>query len=288
MTQRPGRQRAWTEQRATDNMPTPSECMSEHPLPSSPQPDLALYRLPGLPLIQPGDRLAPLIVAAVERAGLEIRQGDVLAVAQKIVSRAEGCFVDLADIEPSAEAQRLATITGKDARAVELVLRESRNVIRAAPGVLIVEHRLGIVLANAGIDRSNVAGREDLVLLLPEDPDRSARQLRDELTQRVQRRLGVIITDSVGRPWRLGTTGLAIGCAGVPAVQDLRGRPDLYGRPMQVAEIAPADSLATAAALLSGEGEEGTPVVLIRGYPGIDSEQSAQAVLRPAAEDLFR
>jgi len=258
------------------------------PLPSSPQPDLALYRLPGLPLIQPGDELAPLLVAAAERAGLEFRDGDVLAVAQKIVSRSEGRFVDLADIEPSDEARRLAGITGKDARAVELVLRESRSVIRAAPGVLIVEHRLGIVLANAGIDRSNVAGREDLVLLLPEDPDRSAAQLRDELQQRVETRLGVIVIDSVGRPWRLGTTGLAIGCAGVPALLDLRGRPDLYGRPMQVAEIAPADSLAGAAALLCGEGEEGTPAVLIRGYPGGDNEQSARDVLRPAAEDLFR
>lgn len=250
--------------------------------------DLSLYRLPGLPLVETGDDLAAMIAAAVARAGLTLRPGDILVVAQKIVSKAEGRIVALATVEPSAEARQLAAETDKDPRAVELILRESTAVIRKRPGVLIVEHRLGIILANAGIDRSNVAGDEDIVLLLPEDPDASARQLRAGLEALTGVAPGVIISDSVGRPWRLGTTGIAIGCAAVPVLVDLRGTLDLFGRPMQVAETAPADALATAAGLLLGEGAEATPAVLIRGLSPSTSGQPAAAVLRPVTEDLFR
>ncbi len=250
--------------------------------------DLSLYRLPGLPLVATGDDLAAIIAAGVDDAGLQMLPGDIVVLAQKIVSKAEGRIVDLGTVKPSAEARQLAAETDKDPRAVELILRESTAVIRKRPGVLIVEHRLGIILANAGIDRSNVAGDEDIVLLLPEDPDASARKLRAGLEALTGVAPGVIISDSVGRPWRLGTTGVAIGCAAVPVIEDLRGTEDLFGRPMQVAETAPADALATAAGLLIGEGAEATPAVLIRGLSPSTSRQPAAAVLRPVDEDLFR
>ena len=171
---------------------------------------------------------------------------------------------------------------------MELILRESRRVVRHRPGVLIVEHRSGIVLANAGIDRSNVAGAEDTVLLLPEDPDASAMSLKKALEDRFGVRLGVVITDSVGRPWRMGTTGIAIGCAGVAALEDLRGNPDLFGRTLEVSEVATADAVAAAAGLLMGEGLEGSPAVLVRGLAAGESSQTARDVLRPIDEDLFR
>jgi coenzyme F420-0:L-glutamate ligase/coenzyme F420-1:gamma-L-glutamate ligase len=251
------------------------------------EPDLALYRLDGIPLIEPGDDLAAVILAALEQTGLRLQPGDVLAVAQKIVSKAEDRRVRLAGIQVSARARALAEETGKDPRMVELILRESRRVVRQRPGLIIVEHRLGMVLANAGIDRSNVAGDEDTVLLLPADPDASAHRLREAIHARCGIVPGVLIADSIGRPWRLGTSGVAIGAAGICVLQDLRGSPDLFAREMQVAEIAPADSLAAAAVLLMGEGAEGTPVVLVRGVPPAP-DQPAAAVLRASHEDLFQ
>ncbi len=250
-------------------------------------PDLAFFRLGGLPLFVAGDDLAGIILASLADAGLTLQQGDALAVAQKIVSKVEGQTVDLGTVEASAEARRLATETDKDPRMVELILRESTSVVRSRPGVIIVRHRLGVILANAGIDRSNVAGSEDQVLLLPKDPDGSARSLRNAVAERSGIAPGVLVVDSIGRPWRLGTTGLAIGAAGVAVIEDLRGTEDLYARPMQVAEVAPADSVAAAAVLLMGEGAEGTPVVLIRGLPAPAADQPAAAVLRPTHEDLF-
>jgi coenzyme F420-0:L-glutamate ligase/coenzyme F420-1:gamma-L-glutamate ligase len=251
-------------------------------------PDLALFRLPGIPLIKAGDDLAACLTEALARAGLRLEPGDVLAVAQKIVSKAEGRLVYLADVTPSPQAEELAARTAKDPRVVQLILDESLRVVRTRPGAIIVEHRLGIVLANAGIDRSNLADSEAAALLLPRDPDASARSLRAELAQRAGLAPGVLITDSVGRPWRLGTLGIAIGCAGVSGLTDLRGTEDLFGRLMETSEISPADSLAAAATLMMGEGAEGTPAVLVRGWPDTGIDQPAAAILRPGNEDLFR
>jgi coenzyme F420-0:L-glutamate ligase/coenzyme F420-1:gamma-L-glutamate ligase len=213
----------------------------------------------------------------------------VVALAQKVVSKAEGRIVPLASVKPSAAAEDLARRAHKDPRVMELILRESRHIVRVAPGVVIAEHNTGVTLANAGIDRSNLPGSDDAALLLPEDPDASAAQLRDRLEAAFGSRPGVIVTDSIGRPWRLGTVGTAIGCAGVLALHDLRGQRDLFGRELQVSEVAVADSLAAAAVLVMGEAAEGTPLVLIRG--GADPEdtgQTARNALRPPNEDLFR
>ena len=253
-----------------------------------PAPDLALYRIAGIPLITPGDDLARILSGCLQHMALALQPGDILAVAQKIVSKAEGRIVNLATVKPSDAAIELATETGKDPRVVELILNESRRIVRKSPGILITEHRLGHVMANAGIDRSNVAGDEDTVLLLPEDPDRSAQTLRQRLRELAGIAPGVIVTDSFGRPWRMGTTGVAIGCAGVAVLEDLRGHRDLFERELQVAETATADALAAAAGILMGEGADRCPAVLIRGLPPAATDQPASAVLRPPAEDLFR
>ncbi|MDQ0510101.1 coenzyme F420-0:L-glutamate ligase [Ancylobacter amanitiformis] len=249
-------------------------------------PRIELLALDGLPLVQPGDDLAGLIAAALDRAGLVLRVGDVLVVAQKIVSKAEGRRVALADVTPSVPALALAQQVGKDARLVELILRESRRVVRKAPGVLIVEHRLGLVMANAGIDQSNV--EDGFALLLPEDPDASAERLRARLAPSAGMRLGIVINDSFGRPWRRGTVGTAIGAAGLPALVDRRGEADLFGRPLQVTMIALADEIAASASLLMGPAAEGLPVVLLRGVPWSAPASPVRALLRPANEDLFR
>lgn len=250
---------------------------------------LEMVALPGLPLIRPGDDLAGLLAAAIEAAG-GVVSGDVLVLAQKIVSKAEGRYVDLATVVPSPEAERLAVETDKDARLVEVILRESRRVVRHSPHVLIVEHRCGFVMANAGIDRSNVdpvAGR-DPVLLLPEDADASAARLSQALSVRLGAPLAVIVSDSFGRPWRQGTVGVALGAAGLPALQDLRGEPDLYGRPLRVTETGFADEIAAAASLLMGQGAEGQPAVLVRGLAFDGTPRPAADLIRDAGEDLFR
>lgn len=249
---------------------------------------LSFTPLPGLPAVGPDDDLAVLIISALEEAGLQLQDGDVLAVTQKIVSKAEGRQRALAEVEARAAALALARETGKDPRLAELILAESREILRKRGELIISEHRLGMVLANAGIDRSNVDGGEDEVLLLPVDPDASARQLRSAIEAVSRRRLGVIITDSVGRAWRRGTVGLAIGTAGVTPLEDLRGEPDINGRPLQVSEVAPADSLAAAAVLVMGEAAEATPVVIIRGAGGGGDNPPASMVLRSRNEDLFR
>jgi coenzyme F420-0:L-glutamate ligase/coenzyme F420-1:gamma-L-glutamate ligase len=251
-------------------------------------PALTFAPVPGIPEIEPGDNLGAVLAECIETAGLDVVDGDIVAIAQKIVSKAEGQFVDLGDIVPSAAALELEYSKTKDPRLAELILRESRRVVRDTPMVLIVEHRSGIVLANAGIDRSNVRGDDDTALLLPEDADASAAALKQQLDQHFGASLGVLITDSVGRPWRMGTTGLAIGCAGIDAMHDMRGDRDRFGRVLQVAEIAVADSLAGAANLVMGEGDEGVPAALIRGVDAGGSKQSARDILRPAREDLFK
>jgi len=251
----------------------------------------SIFALEGMPGIKPGMSLSAEILDAARGNGVAWQDGDILVLAQKIVSKAEGRIAHLGDVSPSAEAEALALTTGKDARLVELVLRESNEVLRARTNVLIVEHRLGHVMANAGIDRSNVDAApddEDIALLLPEDPDRSAARLRTEIEHATGRQIGVIISDSFGRPWRIGTVGVAIGVAGPPAVLDRRGDPDLFGRKLQITEIGFADAVAAAAVLVMGEGDEGCPVAIVRGLAWSDSGQGSRDALRPRSQDLFR
>jgi coenzyme F420-0:L-glutamate ligase/coenzyme F420-1:gamma-L-glutamate ligase len=251
---------------------------------------LSLVALGGIPLVRPGDDLAALILSALEATGERLIDGDVLVLAQKIVSKAEGRIVDLATVTPSAEARRLADVVDKDPRLVELILAESTEVVRYRKGVLIVAHRCGAVLANAGIDRSNVgqtAGAER-VLLLPADPDRSCAALRDSLRQRTGAEVGIVINDSLGRAWRNGTVGAALGAAGIAALLDLNGRPDLFDRPLQATQVGLADELAAAASLLMGQADEGRPVVLVRGLKGVAGDGSAGDLVRPREQDLFR
>ncbi len=252
--------------------------------------ELRLLALPGMPEIEAGAALSELIAAALARAGWTLEPGDILVLAQKIVSKAEGRVVRLADITPTERAQTLAQAAHKDPRIVELILRESRKVLRVKPGIIIVEHRLGFIMANAGIDQSNVPDAEAAVLLLPEDADASARKLRAALLAKTRIAAGVLIIDSFGRAWRNGVTGTAIGVAGLPALVDLRGNRDREGRALKVTQVAAADELAAAASLLMGQADEGTPVVLVRGFPYANAplESAAQALLRPEAEDLFR
>ena len=251
---------------------------------------LEVIALKGLPLIGAGDDLAELIASALERNGVAPRAKDVLVVAQKIVSKAEARIVDLATVKPSAKALTLAAEVDKDPRLVEVILSELVRVVRARPGVLIVEHRLGFVMANAGVDQSNVAPGDGAahVLLLPENPDASAEALRRGLKARTGVDLAVVINDSFGRPWRQGTVGVAIGAAGLPALVDLRGRPDLFGRKLEVSVIGFADEIAAAASLLMGQAGEALPAVLIRGLSWSAPEATAASLVRPANEDLFR
>ncbi len=251
---------------------------------------LQLIAVPGIPLVQAGDDLSGFVADGLAAAGVELRDHDVVVIAQKIVSKSEGRFVNLASIVPSVRAEELALVVRKDPRLVEVILSESRRVVRAVKDVLIVEHRLGLVMANAGVDQSNVAdphGRP-LALLLPQDPDASAARVRDELRSRLGCNVGVVINDSFGRPWRVGTVGVAIGCAGLPAVLDLRGVPDLFGRTLQTTVLGYADEIAAAASLLMGQADESRPVVVVRGLRRDEEHQSARALLRPVKEDLFQ
>jgi coenzyme F420-0:L-glutamate ligase/coenzyme F420-1:gamma-L-glutamate ligase len=243
----------------------------------------------GLPEIQSGDGLGPMLAdrLAVGEPGLQA--GDVLVVTQKIVSKAEGRFVDLARIIPSLAAEKLAQETNKDPQLVELVLRESSNVVRKARNILITRHHQGHVMANAGIDASNIgAGNGGYVLLLPEDPDASAARIADACADRLGFRPGVVISDSFGRPWRMGTVNVAIGVAAMPAILDQRGDPDRDGRIMQVTQIALADAVAAAAGLAMGEGAEGIPAAIVRGLSFAGAPQTSRAIVRPVEEDLFR
>jgi coenzyme F420-0:L-glutamate ligase/coenzyme F420-1:gamma-L-glutamate ligase len=253
---------------------------------------LVVTPLSGIPLIRPGDDLADILLAALDAAGLTLADGDILVLAQKIVSKAEGRLVNLQTVVPSRAAQELAIRTEKDARLCELILRESREILRIRPGTIIVEHRLGFVCANAGIDHSNVRGEngapEDWVLLLPEDPDRSAAALRRRLEDASGKRLGVMIIDSHGRAWRLGITGTCIGLSGLPALVDKRGDPDLFGFRLRITQIAAADELAAAASLMMGQADEGIPAVHARGFPYPLRESALCELIRPKENDLFR
>ena len=255
-------------------------------------PTLTLTSLQHIPLIRQGDNLADIIVRALQENSILLEENDILVIAQKIVSKAEGRAVNLARVTPSSRAIELGERTEKDARLVELILQESNEVIRTRLGTIIVEHRLGFVCANAGIDHSNVAGAgnaaEEWVLLLPAAPDHSAQTIRQQTQSQTGRQVGVLIIDSHGRAWRNGTVGIAIGVAGLPGLQDLRGEPDLFGFTLRITQVGVADELAAAASLVMGQASEGTPVVHVRGFPYPAREGSLQELLRPKEQDLFR
>jgi coenzyme F420-0:L-glutamate ligase/coenzyme F420-1:gamma-L-glutamate ligase len=263
---------------------------------------LTLTPLSNIPLIRQGDDLADIIVRASHTDAIQIQDGDILVIAQKIVSKAEGRMVNLTTVKPSKGALELAERAAKDPRLVELILRESNEVLRTRPGAIIVEHRLGFVCANAGIDHSNVLplrppegsetfGRlkpEDWVLLLPEYPDRSAKRIRTNVEAATQAHIGVLIIDSHGRAWREGTVGITIGVSGLPGLLDLRGQPDLFGFHLQITQVGVADELAAAASLMMGQAAEGTPVIHVRGFPYPLREGKLEELLRPKEQDLFR
>ncbi len=252
---------------------------------------LTLTPLPGIPLIKPGDDLAGLILRALELSNLQLSTGDILVLAQKIISKAEGQLVDLVSVSPSPAALELAAKSGKDPRLAELILRESNTVLRTRPGSVIVEHRLGFVCANAGIDQSNVTMQDtpgEWVLLLPKDPDKSAAKIRAKLEEASGKQIGVMIIDSHGRAWRIGTVGTVIGLSGLPGIVDLRGKPDLSGYTLQITVVGAADELAAAASLVMGQAAEGTPVVHARGFPYPLREGSLKELLRPKEQDMFR
>lgn len=262
-------------------------------MPGSP---LHLTPLHGIPLVRPGDDLVEMILQALSQAKIRLEDGDILVLAQKIVSKSEGRLVNLSEVFPSQPALELAEQTGKDPRLVELILRESRQVLRTKPGVIIVEHRLGFICASAGIDHSNVKGiiekpgdqPEEWVLLLPQDPDASAQRIRSGLEAASGARIGVLIIDSHGRAWRMGTVGVAVGLSGLPGLMDMRGWPDLFDFRLQITQVGVADELAAAASLVMGQAAEGTPVVHARGFPYPLREASFSELLRPPEQDLFR
>jgi coenzyme F420-0:L-glutamate ligase/coenzyme F420-1:gamma-L-glutamate ligase len=248
---------------------------------------LSVTPLSGIGEIRPGDDLAQVLCASIRQIGSQLTASDVLVVAQKAVSKAENRYVDLNSVQVSQEAARLAAVTRKDPRLVELVLCESTEVLRAKPDVLIVRHKLGYVMANAGIDRSNVGGN-DRVLLLPANPDESALLLRSRLATRLGVELGIVISDSFGRPWRKGVTNVALGSAGLPSLIDRRGETDRNGRKLEVTEVAFADLIASAAGLVMGEGSEGVPAALLSGLSWSAAANPARSLVRPLQEDLFR
>ncbi len=247
-----------------------------------------MQAVPGLPLIRPGDDLAALITHHLQQAQMSLQDGDVLVVSSKIVSKAEGRFVDLNSVTPSPQAQEIAQLARKDARVVELALHDTERISKIAPFVFIVRHKLGFTSANAGIDQSNVSEEnQHEVLLLPQNPDQSARELRAALEKTHGVRLGVIICDTHGRPFRPGNVNVAIGIAGVPAMIDQRGQPDLFGRTLQATLTPLADELAAAAGLITGQADEGQPVVLIRGVAWQPTDSSAIELTRPPEQDLY-
>ena len=251
---------------------------------------LSLFALPGIPLVEPGDDIAALIAEGIAHANEALRDGDVVVIAQKVVSKSENRFFVLDEVTPSEKALGLARETDKDARLVELILSESDRILRYRQGVLIVVHRLGFVLANAGIDRSNVGPEKEgeRVLLLPEDPNASCERIRQGLHDLGGATVAVVMNDSLGRAWRNGTTGVALGSSGLPALMDIRGREDLFGRPLEVTQIGLADEIASAASLLQGQADEGTPFVVVRGMTFSGSPTDAGALIRDSQEDLFR
>ncbi len=260
---------------------------------------LVLTSLENIPLIRRDDNLADIVLKSLQDTGLELQDNDILVFAQKIISKAEGRNVNLAAVSPSARAVELAQQTEKDPRIVELMLQESNEILRTRVGTIIVEHKLGFICANAGIDHSNVApplpegegqgaGAEEWVLLLPEDPDRSCKLIRKEIESKTGKHIGVVIIDSHGRAWRNGTVGVAIGMSGVPGIVDKRGDKDLFGYTLRITIIGAADELAAAASLVMGQASEGRPIVHVRGFPYPLQEGSIKELIRPKEQDMFR
>ncbi len=249
---------------------------------------LTLTALTGIPFIKPNDNLAEIILSALTKNNISLQDEDVLVLAQKIISKAENRRVNLNSITPSQPAFDLAETTGKDPRLAQLILNESRQVLRARMGTAIVEHNLGFVCANAGIDHSNVEGGDDWVLLLPLNPDRSAQEIRLAIQEATQKKIAVLIIDSHGRAWRIGTVGVAIGLSGLPGLVDLRGEQDLFQYTLKITIVGAADELAAAASLVMGQAAEGTPIVHVRGFPYPQREGNLQEILRPAEQDMFR
>ncbi len=251
-------------------------------------PKLVAFAIPGIPLIQAGDDIIEIIIAKAQAAALELRPGDTLVISSKIVSKSQGCLVALDRVEPSPDAVALAAETGKDPRLVELILGQSKRVSRKRHGVLVTEHHLGLVSANAGVDQSNIEGGDDKALLLPIDPDGAAQNFRADIKRRLGFAVAIIISDTHGRPFRVGNVGVAIGVAGLPAVKDLRGQRDLYGRAFEVTQVAYADLVASAAHLLCGEADEGLPAVILRGLDLSAPHGRAADLNRAAEHDLYR
>jgi coenzyme F420-0:L-glutamate ligase/coenzyme F420-1:gamma-L-glutamate ligase len=253
---------------------------------------LVLTALRNIPMVHTGDDLVEFITYGISQASITLQDGDILVLAQKIVSKAEGRWVNLMDVQPTERALALGEKIEKDPRLVELILRESNQVLRTRVGTIIVEHRLGFICANAGIDHSNVAGEgnseQEWVLLLPEDPDGSARNIREKLVAISGARLGVMIIDSHGRAWRQGVVGIAIGLAGLPGLVDMRGKSDLFGYNLRITTIGAADELAAGTSLLMGQADEATPIVHVRGFPYPLREGNLKELLRPKDQDLFR
>lgn len=249
---------------------------------------LMIHPIGNFPIVQSGDDLALPIINALLATNLSLEDGDVVVVAQKIVSLSENRLVRLDDVHVSPAAEGLAAETDKDPRLVELILRESSAVIRKKPGVIIVRHRLGLIGANAGVDQSNIDHSDgECALLLPQDPDRSAKLLGKELMKATGKKLGIVISDSMNRPWRLGSIGAAIGCAGITVLDDRCGQPDLFGRELQATVTNQADAIAAAAVLVMGECSERIPVVIVRGLTASGSEQTARDCIRPVTDDMF-
>jgi coenzyme F420-0:L-glutamate ligase/coenzyme F420-1:gamma-L-glutamate ligase len=251
---------------------------------------LVLTPITGLPDILPGDSLGQCLLTGLENAGIALADGDILVLAQKIVSKAENRFRKLSEVSPSAEAEEIARITEKDPRFIQLVLEESSEVLRMRPGTIITEHKNGFVCANAGIDHSNVSrdGSEDVYLLLPENADFSAQRIRDYIKSVAGVNAGIVIIDSHGRAWRNGTVGVCIGLAGIPGLVDLRGEKDMYGYTLRVTMVAAADELAGAASLVMGEAAERVPAVHVRGFPFPLREGEQSELHRPKELDMFR
>jgi coenzyme F420-0:L-glutamate ligase/coenzyme F420-1:gamma-L-glutamate ligase len=249
-----------------------------------------LTAIPGIPEVRKGARISTLLLEGLEKAGINLLDGDIIAIAHKVVSKAEGRLVNLDDVTPGSRAREIATITGKDPRLVHLILSESTGISRLGKGALIVRHRLGFTSANAGIDRSNVPqnGAGEWVILLPIDPDSSAAQIGRDIRDTSGIRVGILIVDSHGRPFRLGTVGVAIGVSGIPALWDRRGESDLYGYQLEHTEVGTADEIAAAASLLMGQAAEGQPAILIRGLQLPPLPGKAKDLVRSKEMDLYR
>ncbi len=253
---------------------------------------LTLTPLKNIPIIRQDDNLADIIVDSLTTSNIQLANDDILIIAQKIVSKTEGRMINIASVTPSAKAVEIAVKAEKDPRVVELMLQESNEILRVRVGTIIVEHKLGFVCANAGIDHSNVGNNgnegQEYVLLLPKDPDASAKNLREQIKQKTGLNVGVMIIDSHGRAWRNGTVGICIGLSGLPALIDERGWKDLFGYTLKVTVVGVADELAAAASLVMGQAAEGIPAVHVRGFPYPLGEGSLKELIRPKNQDMFR